>query len=168
MSCIMFLVIANKNLFLFSKCRASVLFCTPVSSACRHQVEAEDRGKVGASSWAGTRAAGEAKREVFPPKGSWRAVNLEEPTPGQRCHKMVKPSVQPPLPASWTSATLADSISSVFDTFCYFSWPINLGRVLVGCVLELELVNKGHCVLTAEWVPTAHLHCGSGSDLIHL
>lgn len=26
MSCIMFLVIANKNLFLFSKCRASVLF----------------------------------------------------------------------------------------------------------------------------------------------
>lgn len=26
MSCIMFIVIANKNLFLFSKCRASVLF----------------------------------------------------------------------------------------------------------------------------------------------
>lgn len=96
----MFLVIANKNLFLFSKCRASVLFCTPVSPACRHQVEAEDLGKVGASSWAGTRAAGEAKREVFPPKGSRRAVNQEEPTPGQRSHKMVKPSVQPPLPAS--------------------------------------------------------------------
>lgn len=54
MSCIMFLVIANKNLFLFSVCGASVLFCPAVSPACRHQVEAEDLGKVGTGSWVGT------------------------------------------------------------------------------------------------------------------
>lgn len=46
MSCIMFLVIANKNLFLFSECGGSVVFYPTASPACRHQVEAEDLGKL--------------------------------------------------------------------------------------------------------------------------
>lgn len=143
-------------------------FCTPVSPACRHQVEAEDLGKVGVH---GREPGQPVKRSG---KFSHRR-QLVRREPGRTDSRSAVSQDGETLCAStspsilwWTSATLADSISSVFDTFCYFSWPTNLGRVLVGCVLELELVNKGHCVLTAEWVPTAHLHCGSCSDLIHL
>lgn len=85
----MFLVIANKNLFLFSKCGASVLFCRIISPACRHQVEAEDLRKVGTGSWAGTWAACELKRELFPQKGSWCAVKLKDRLQWWS-HKMVR------------------------------------------------------------------------------
>lgn len=162
MSCIMFLVIANKNLFLFSKCRASVLFARLSLPLVASRWRQRTLGELAQVHGREPGRAGEAKREPFsPPQGSWRAVNLEQPTPGQRCQKMekssVQPLVQPLLPASVGGPSAA-----------YFSRPPHLGRVFLGCALELELVSSGRCVLAALRAPTAHLRWGSRSDLVRL